>query len=362
VSIFDRLTAYFGRLYSPAIAAKCLRPLLYSGILQKWVHLEERNHFRYRLNVMLKWRHGWFKSSVLKQVAGWMPCNARALTASSSAAIRGSFRAGQFYVPELLLNDILIFPELTSVLRADDEVVAALLGALEEADVRVALVKAMDLTQEEERRLETYGARFEDQRLCYRNRATVWTATHTVDNIDDRLRDSLLSRFHVCTVRESEIPREAAWRDPSRLYDADLEQDVYQWLTGVFLRDSTPDHAFAAEVVARLQERFADVRKPPREVGDARRMALAHHELFPDHDAQATADVVAPFLEAEHALTTREIIANFIFQQPRTAKEIIRHANTSKSNVYNHMKRLGVSKVGHNPTRYYLDSIPEGDA
>ena len=104
--MYNMVMNYFSILYSHGIAKKVVPILLYSSILQKFVHYEIPNNARYRLNVLFHWAHGWFKSSILKRFSGFLPIRNHDLTSSSAAALRGSFIDGKFYPPELLINDI----------------------------------------------------------------------------------------------------------------------------------------------------------------------------------------------------------------------------------------------------------------
>ena len=332
--------------------------MLYSGVCQKWIKLEKTEPFRYRLNLMLHWQYGWFKSTLLEQVAGWFPFDANTLTSSSAAAIRGSFVEGQFFCPELLLSDLLVIGEFTSILKSDDETLGALLVALEEGFVRVALIKAGKATDKAKAQIKKYGGRFIDNRLEYRNKAVVWVATHTIDNIRDSMRDAFTSRFYTIHVPPSEIPLVAAWNDLTELQDIDFECEIGEWLDKIISKKSMPDHVFEGKVIKILKNGYITdkVMRLPREVGDIRRMTLAHHEIFPKDGVGKVAIIMKHFLDSTAGTnTSREKIVLFIFQNPKSFKEIEGYTGLSKSNIFNHLKRMGAQKVGHTPVKYFLD-------
>jgi len=359
--LFYEAVQYVSEVFCEAIAQRALPVLLYSGILQKFASQEEMAHARYRLNVLCAWEYGYFKSTLLERVATWLPSVTHLLTSSSAAAIRGSFVSERFYPPELLLADVMILPELTSVLRADDETIGALLVALEEATVRVALVKGGNLSTEEEDRARRYGARVEEGRLCYRNKAVVWAATHTIDNIPEMLRDAFLSRFYVVHLAADDLPADIAWRDPARVFDEGVEKKIAAWLEEKWRAARAPDHEFAARVLEVLRARLKQ-RLNPREVGDLRRIVLGHHCLCPEESVDDVALWCAKFVNKYAGLTTREIIAQYIYQNPKTLQEIVEFTGFKKANVLGHLKRMGASRIGYSPIRYYIDSVKKTDS
>lgn len=358
ITVFDKMKQYFTKLYCPSIAEKVLPVIIYSAVCQKFVKLEKLNTTRYRLNLLLQWEYGWFKSSILERVGGWFPLNTNLLTTSSSAALRGSFVDSKFYVPELLLADIMIMPEFSAVVAADDDILTSLLIALEDADIRIALIKAGRLSEKEKLRVESYGAKIINDRLCYRNPATIWTATHTIDNIPESHRDAFISRFYVLHLKPSEIPEHIAWNDPKDIVDIDLENDFAEWISERYNRPTEPDHSFAKIVLNVIRGKYVRGKKRPRQVGDLRRMIMAHHDLFPDESTEIVADKMKNFIETYEGLTSRELIANYIYQNPRTAKEIMDYTGLKKAGVFSQIKRMGCLSFGSNPRKYYLDSIP----
>jgi hypothetical protein len=361
--VYDRVERYVSELYCPAIAADVLPPLMYSGVLQQFVDREEDLSTRFRLNVMLQWPQGWFKSSILLRVASWFPFESNEVTGVSTAALRGSFVDKQFYVPEMLLSDLMVFPELTTVLKGDDETVAALLSALEEGVVRVVLIKAVRLNDAARREVARYGATFTGNRLRYRNRAIVWTATHTVDNVPPDLRDAFLARFHVCSVNPSSFPDDVAWHRPVDLVDRDFEQDVALWVDDLFPDDPVePDVDFVKDVMDALKARHRGRRGLlPRDVGNVDRMAYAHRVLFPADSVGVTARKLERFLGRPDigGRTTRERIANAIFRNPMSARDILRAVpGLQKANLFGHLNRMKARHREGRPRHYYLDSLP----
>ena len=358
--MFDEIIKYFSKVYFPAIGKKVIPVIIYSAICQKWQKLEKKNRFRYRLNLMLQWESGYFKSSILEQVASFFPFKANMLTTGTAAAIRGSFNDGKFFPPELLISDVLIFPEFTAILNADKDVQGQILSAAEEANIRVALVKAGKMTDKTIEDIESYGAKVVDKRLVYRNKATLWTATHTIDSLSEFNRDALLSRFFMVQIKHLEIPKNLWKKDPRKHVNVPFEKEIAEWFDSIYLKRSKPDHEFCESVIAVLGNGYVSEDEPkPREGNDIRRMILAHHDMFPDEDNVTVAYIMMKHLDNQLAKTSREIIIDFIFHRPKTVKEITDFTGLKKSNIFNHLKRNSALSTGSNPRKYYMDYIPK---
>ncbi len=355
---WEEILKYFEKVYFPAIAHRVVPILLYSAAISQFVKYEKELHMRFRLNVMLNWKHGYVKSTLLDHIAELLPLRCRKLTASSSAAIRGSFVDNQIYVPELLLCDIMMFPEFTAIMKSDEDTIAALLVILEDADVSVALVKGGRASASEVKKLEALGAHFEHKRLMYRNQAIVWTATHTLDNIPDKLRDALLERWKIIYIPPSEIPEGFAYQDPTELRDTEYDIQIADTLKVMFSADRKPDLKFQRAVVNKLHPIWKDQEKSPRDIGDVRRVVLAHKYLFPEATIDDTLEMILRLDKPFSTLTTRERIAELITKNPRTLQELLDQTGVSKNALYMSLKRLGALKTGNRPSYYYLDSIP----
>ena len=308
---------------------------------------------------MLQWEYGFFKSTILKQIASWFPIDANFVSSASAAALRGSFNENKFFPPELLISDIMIFSELGSVIKSDKETVGQLLVAAEEADVRVAIVKGGNLSEMEKTKVREYGADIIDGRLCYRNSAVIWTATHQIDSLSEDNRDAFLSRFYLVQLDASDIPKKIAWQNPKHLLNPKLETKVADWLEKTYQAKTMPDHVFGDKTLEIIADKYINTRKRPREVGDIRRMIFAHHVLFPTDTEEEVAMIMKDFLNAKKGETSRDKIANFIYQHPRTAKEIATLTSLTTGTIFNHLKRLSASSIGSNPRKYYLDSAPK---
>lgn len=360
--MIDEIKEYFSDLYGcNAFAEIVLPPLMYSAITKKWIYLENTSPVRYRLNILFSWGFGFFKSTILKQVAAWCPFESSLVTTATSAALRGSFKDGEFYPPEFLINDLVVIPEFGGF-AGDDAVYGTMLTALEEGDVRISLVKGGNITDREKERMKSYGANYNDGRIEYRNKALVWAATHSIDGLNPRMREALLSRFFVIFVPPEDIPGDVAFRDPYMLQQSDVEIKASNWLDNLLKKNTKPDHIFAGKVInifaAEIKESEQTVL--PREVGDIRRMVLAHHDMFPSDTVDVVVGIIRPFLTntSSGKQTTREKIVNLIYQNPLGIDEIHNITGFTKAAVFGHLNRTRAKRIGTRPVKYYLDSAP----
>lgn len=338
--ILEEARLRFGGL----IAEKAIIPLIYSGILSKMIEFERSLRIRLRFNILLSWPAGWFKTSVLQSVMEWFGDSivARNTTATTGAAMRGSVVQGKYFPPEFLINNVVAFFELSSVMADDDATIGQMLSLLEEGEIGVAVVKAGGLETSEIRRLEKYGARYEDFRIYFRARAACWSATHTLESIPLKHRDAFLDRFFVIDIPKITMDIETLCLGAQ--FDAARTAEIQTELKSIIRGDLTPDLGFVASAMKILGKRLKsqNVEMAPRHIGDIRRMLIAHHAIMPTDPEEIALNYVTKFVPFEIPKTTRELITEFIWMSPKTIPEICEFANTSKSNALNHLKRMGV--------------------
>ena len=355
-SFFTKVKEYFSDLYFPAIGEYVIPILLYSGILQKHVKFEKSHNTRYRLNIILYWEAGFFKSSILKQVSPMFPSKARTVTSSSSAAIRGSFKDDKFFIPELLISDILVIPEFGQILAGDKEIVPTLLGASEEGDVRFAVVKGGNISDNEKKRIKEYGAKYEDGRLSYRSKSVIWIGTHTLSKISSFNKEALLSRFFMLEIKDKDIPLDAAWKNAKVNRNPEFEDELKSWLKKIYEEPSVPDHDFSDKVLEIVREKYVVSRKNPREVGDIRRIVLAHHEFFPNQPPEEVAHNIRKYCKSAsyRKLSKKDTIHELILDNPISVIKIHEKTGISVSTIKSNLKRLKVKSMDSHPKKYYL--------
>lgn len=348
LAVFD---AYISHVFQPCMV-KPARALLYSAVLLGLRPYEEELRRRFRLNVLLYWRAGWYKSSLASFVGRLLPPYIRfnEVLSASSAALRGSFVDGRFYPPEFIISDIILFPELASVVRTDEDMMGVLLSAAEEGVCRSLCVKNMKATASALNKVREYGADFEDGRLVFRNRSAIWACTHTLDVIPPKHVEAFVSRFAVIQIEDYEFDYELVKRNPNEKYDLNTEDLLRNEIAAAINRCS-PNLEFAYRVfsLSRLQ-------LTPREAGDFIRCALAVHSLCPEYSAEECLREVEMVLGNTEILTPKEKIVRLIKNNPRSHEEICKLTGISRSNCYTILNRLkALKKREDGVLKYYLE-------
>ena len=160
---------------------------------------------RMRRHVLLYWRKGWFKSSILLSLSrlmkGWEIIDAGS---TSWQRLRGSVESGRFLVPLFHAADVILMPELFATVTPDDESYVEILNrAMEEGRITVSLVKFGQVPEDEISRIRALGISYRQdlQLMEYDCNAVFLAASH--DNVTPQMRmmldAGLASRFVVLT-------------------------------------------------------------------------------------------------------------------------------------------------------------------
>lgn len=349
--------------WGQAFAERAVRPLIYSFICRKWIAREGQDNMRYRLNILFFWERAWFKSTILGTMNDWIKAiqKPEVITAATSAALRGSVNEGQFVAPAYLVNDIIIVPELSSILDHENATMGQMLTLLEEGEVGIRLIKISQLTDAEQERIrEMENCRLTDNSIRYKSSSTTWIASHTIDVISPRHQDAFVSRFLVIRFEPSDFPRSLIFRRP--LVAPEWDRTIKRWLREQFERDTEPDHEFADAVIQRLRPRLEpnqDIN--PRSILNLYLLLYAHRDCVPDCTEAEAIQIIEPYIETI-PLSTRDQIVRLIMRNPMPFCEIHRIVGTSESNIYNHLNRLKAQKTmqlfeGEYLTHYYLEAM-----
>lgn len=342
---------YISHVFQPCMV-KPARALLYSAVLLGLRPYEEELRRRFRLNVLLYWKAGWYKSSLASFMGRLLPSYLRfnEVLSASSAALRGSFVDGKFYPPEFIISDIILFPELASVVRTDEDMMGVLLSAMEEGVCRSLCVKNMKATASALNKVREYGADFEDGRLIFRNRSAIWACTHTLDVIPPKHLEAFTSRFVIVQIDDYEFDYELVKENPNEKYDIDKENELRNEIAHA-INNIRPDLDFAYDILS-----LSTLQLTPREAGDFIRCALAVHSLCPGYTAVECLNEVEMMLGNTEILTPKEKVVRLIKNNPRSHEEICRLTGISKSNCYTILNRLKALKRRENGVlKYYLE-------
>lgn len=176
------------------ISLKCERLLRDNGL---------GRYIRYRRHVMLCWDVGRGKSTFLKIFKNAIPREmfvANILSESSAEALRGGIsKEGNFVPPEFRVSDIVILPELGSLLKSTEDVgiFNMLLTCLEDGEFRLKLLKLGDVSKMVREKAREYEVEFEDGSMVFDSDAIVWIATHDIGTIPVKLKKAIMDRFFI---------------------------------------------------------------------------------------------------------------------------------------------------------------------
>lgn len=341
--MIERIKGYFSRLYFDKIGERILPVLLSSAYLRaiarKYPLVAEK--FRLRLNCLLYWEPGWYKTSVLKKISELFKYSLRinSLTQTSAAALRGSFNQDQFCPPEFLVSEMIFVYELAPLIDGDQDNLPLLLSALEEGEVRIALIKIPNSADAREQ-VEEYDARIEHRRLCYQNNCTVLAATHTLDIIPLKHRVAFLSRFVVLYIAPEDIDRDSMFSNYTTVIDESFEALISNWFQSLIDDAPEPDIDSIYNIVHNYEERTR--MKDPRQVGDVVRLLIADFAFYSNSADNERIERVLAYVKGseKYSMTTREIIAEAIYNNPTTLNELEIITGTSKANIKGHLNRL----------------------
>jgi len=375
-SVIVKIVRYFSKIYG-IIGEVAVPQLLQSIALMKIANRYDL--LRLRKHVMLHWDPGWVKSTLLRHMTMFIPREFTwtVETALSEAVVRGSAvesRGRYRIIPPVLVKDLVIIPELsTAISKSRPEVVEMFLEGLESSIMTVRLVKlarALDRTENREI-LEQLGIEIVDNNTAirYRPKATVWTATHTLDNLPRAHQQAFLDRFTIV-----KISRKLLDKDLLRIYDGLLNRDVdyekqlvqeFQELldTISFTDDDFKYvHQVVKEFIVSLREEGFPL--SPRDCSELLRTAIATNILVAQSPAPkpvlwSALEQMIPHLERK---TLLEKIAEALRNKPMTIDEICDEFGISEDYATRIVKcylraskmQMGTDEKGRPIVKYYL--------
>lgn len=160
--------------------------------------------FRYRTHVMLAWRRGWFKSTILKRMASIIGDENHSVCGKvTDAAIRGSMSGQTFTPPKVLKAPILVSTEYGQT-NFEEELLNTFLALLEEGETNISMNKIGALTDKGRDKAESdYKGRVEfkdENEFDLKANFVFWGGTYDPSKLQD---DALRSRFNIVTPAKS---------------------------------------------------------------------------------------------------------------------------------------------------------------
>jgi hypothetical protein len=309
----------------------------------KFAELEQRDNFRYRLNCLLHWKSGWWKTSLLTRIAEISApfLNIKKMTSSSEAALRGSCTPdGKFCIPDILTSNIFIIPELTTMLN--EEIIRIFLTILEEATLSVSLVKLKRIKDSEKEYWENrFPIKFDDFGFTYTHHCTIWAAIHDLGLIDEELYDAYTNRFIILYIPPDKFKREDAYKLEKHHRRIDFENELSRFLESRYKIKSEPNWDFAERIIAYFRNSTTIQVDTPRVVQNIIRIALGYYELFGDNFYECCNIIARQF--NQEVYTPKELLISAL-QTPKTMDELVSLTGMKRTLIYYYMKQLPVIK------------------
>jgi hypothetical protein len=322
--------------------------------------LQRTNHFdgRIRKHVLLHWQHGWLKTTILLVMKDILPdfIKANYSTKVTEAALRGSVAGGRFYPPEIKVSDVVIYPELSSIMNAQDaELVGNLLSALEEGRVRVSLVRFHELDEYGLQDAAKYGINVSEGRISYTTDVIVWAASHTLDNIVPSLRRAFLDRFSIVSIPQYLLTTKLASRIRRRQRDRNLEAELRQELSRFFKKDFTlPDKGEVHDVIDSVLSNVT-VTVNPRLQYELFKTGLAYLLYGKENLRGLLKCKLSQYLSMPRS---KQEVLEGVISTPKTQEEILRETGWSRATFYRVLEHVPYQLVrGEDGSARYVRRI-----
>lgn len=198
--------------------------------------------FRMRRHLLLFWRAGWLKSSLLNKANTLLgPQLCTIMSDVSNAALRGTVEGGSFVSPFTLKRPFSICTEFGQVVSGfDSDIVQKLLNVLEEGLVTVSLGKIAYLSiDQREEATEKYGITFIDKNtFTYSTNWILIAGTYNKKFLFDNALESRFVIMHPEKKLDSNLTRHLT---TSKKFH--IDEDVAEHFKAEIVKDSPMDIA-----------------------------------------------------------------------------------------------------------------------
>jgi len=249
---------------------------------------------RYRIHCLLAWDVGRGKSRILKELKMALDGIYRVnfLSECSQEALRGGVnKRGNFIIPEFRLCDIIIVPEMSSLMKSKEDIAVFnnLLTSLEDGIFRVKLLKLSSLAEYEVERATEWGVHIGEGEMSYESDAIMWMATYDLNVLDNSVRKAIMDRFLVMNYSLKHFPIKwvrKVYNEPS-LTDLNIEYlraQIRRLLDAVVVNQNIINlaKACASKILEEYETFFGkavDERINLRMMGDLIRLGVAELSL-----------------------------------------------------------------------------------
>lgn len=299
--------------------------------------------FRFRTHLMLKWKRGWVKSTMLRKMATILGDDfCSTIGKVTDAAIRGSVSGGQFTPPKPLKTPIVISTEFGQT-NFDDELLGVFLALLEEGQTNIALNKFAQLSENQKNSIEEKfdgEVNFGEKNEFDLNTSFIfWGATHDSSNLQE---DALLSRFNVVTPAQPLSGDITEHMDSSSNPLNSISTDTIRGIRRELKKDKRVDTDF--QPPKKFYEKY---NLNPRESRDVQSYMAARNwwglkvnpeimKKYIKHMKQSRKQVM---------LSPRERVFELILDNPMSAEELMNRTGMSRYDLHNILDDLNANRL-----------------
>lgn len=303
---------------------------------------------RFRNHVMLTWKPGWLKSSMLRKMKKILGDDMVSTCGKLTAAvIRGSVEGGRFSPPKPLRTPIVVSTEFGQT-TFEDELLNTFLALLEEGKTNVSLNKLAGLSEGEKSKIqENYGNQVEfksENEFDLNTNFVFWGATHDPTQLNE---NALKSRFNVVTPAKPLTGEVTEAVDSAPTVESLIDQSTIKACrrmlksTKQVPTDFQPPSSF-----------YTDYTLTPRESRDVQAYMAARNWW----GLEVNPDVMENYIDhMKHSrriasMGPKERVLNLIFDNPLSYEEIMKETQLSKVEVHRILQQIDAGKAGTDPT------------
>ena len=320
---------------------------------------------RIRKHVLLFWRKGWLKSTILRVFSDLLPNFIRKtfLSDASRQSLTGSAVGDKFKPPEFKVNDIIIIPEMTSIFdNFDSKFIGAFLTALEEGRIAVSYVKFSNLSEEEI--VDAFGEYeivIRNGRIEYDVDSVVWCGAHTYATLERHLRDAFIDRFTVVSpepdVFNNEFVNKVLGFKRDLSFEISLRANIEKKLNSI--KFDIDDYNYIFSIV---KEVCSDFYQPisPRFISEVQKTGVSFYAW---NDTASKSEIVEYITDkiikySKASIPVDDKMVSLLRSRPVSVDELKEFSDYGFTDIYKFLKRIGAKPITRgNVTKYYLDEI-----
>lgn len=294
--------------------------------------------FRYRTHVMLAWKRGYLKSTMMRVMAKILGDDLTSVMGKvTDAAMRGSVSGKQFQPPKPLRTPIVISTEFGQT-NFDDELHNLFLNQLEEGVTNVSLNKIGVLSDNQRKNIEnTFDERVkfkENNEYNLKSDFVFWGATYDPRQLED---DALRSRFNVVTPAKP--------LDHSITESVDSAPPVHSQLDTTTVKDvrsflrSDREFPTSFQPTATL---YREYNLNPRESRDIQSYMACRNWWGLEVNPEIMSDYIEFMQQSRRAFIQEpeERVFDLVFDNPMTYEEIEDRTGLTRREIYKIMQRI----------------------